>query len=429
MTAGPRVALLPWGHVIEDYLDAAGLTFASFCNELTGGWMFGYVEALKRAGIETVIVCVSGRQPPGRCIHGPTGAEIRVLPASPVYRRLRPLMRDPYGWSFERMFGNARRGRRRLRLVRVLAPYAATPPVALARVLREARCSVVLCQEYEDPRFDVSVVVGRLLGLPVFATFQGGDYQLSRAERLARPAALRACAGLIATTAQEETRLRLRYALPAARIHRIPNPIDLSAWQPLPREQARSGLGVPAGARVAIWHGRVEIHNKGLDVLLEAWRLVREQQPTEDPRLLLLGDGPDAEKLDARLAARSDVRRVPHDLIQPPSLRAYLALADVYVFPSRHEGAPVEPIEAMACGLPVVAADVPGVVDILAGGERDGGILVPRGDPESLAGALVRLLGAPELSERLGAQARRRVEETCSAEVVGGQLRAVLVGG
>ena len=190
-----KIALLPWGHVIEDFLDSIGVGFESFRDEMTGGWLFGYVEAIKRVGIGTVIVCVSARVRPGRHVHSPTGAQIEVLPVTRSYRRLRPLMLDPYGGSFERMLGRPRSEKRLWRVVFDVAHYLPTPPLQLARVLRHARCDAVLCQEYEYPRFDLVVLLGRLLRMPVFATFQSGDYHLSRIERVVRPVALRACAG------------------------------------------------------------------------------------------------------------------------------------------------------------------------------------------------------------------------------------------
>jgi len=108
------------------------------------------------------------------------------------------------------------------------------------------------------------------------------------------------------------------------------------------------------------------------------------------------------------------------------TIRCYLSAGDVYAFASRHEGFPVALIEAMACQLPVVAADAKGVPDILAEGETSGGLVVPRNDAPALARALGRLLGDEAWSRELGRRARRRIETSFSLEAVGIQLRAFL---
>src|SRR4029077_17696899 len=95
-----RVALLPWGDLIEDFLAELGMTFAAFRDEMTGGWLFGYVEALRRVGIETVIVCVSAEvDAVERATHRPTGAALRGLPAA---RPPRVVARRARGSGFSR---------------------------------------------------------------------------------------------------------------------------------------------------------------------------------------------------------------------------------------------------------------------------------------------------------------------------------------
>jgi starch synthase len=109
-------------------------------------------------------------------------------------------------------------------------------------------------------------------------------------------------------------------------------------------------------------------------------------------------------------------------------IQRYLSAADVYTLASRQEGFPVAPIEAMACGLPVVAADAPGVPDILEGGEVSGGIVVPREDATALALALGRVLDDEAWARELGKRARCRVKQYFSPETVGKQLRDFLLG-
>src|SRR3990172_3465564 len=76
------VALLPWGDLIEDFLDSIGVSLETFCKEMTGGWMFGYIDALRLVGVRTVVFCISARvKTPMRFTNIPTGATICVLTA------------------------------------------------------------------------------------------------------------------------------------------------------------------------------------------------------------------------------------------------------------------------------------------------------------------------------------------------------------
>ncbi len=431
----PKIALLMWGNVIEDFIGKLGISLDGFLTEFVGSWMFGYVDALRLAGVETVLFCLSERvETPLRTRHKPTGAQVCVLPATRAYRFLQRGMRNPYGRNVQDVFGEVHGVGYALfpllALLRELVLYLPTPPGLLARELRREGCSAVLCQEYEYPRFDVCVAVGSLMRLPVFACFQGGDYQRSRLERLLRPFALRACAGLIIAPRTEIRRVQARYALPSSKVARVFNPVDTYTWRPKDRTEARRSLGIPLDARVAVWHGRVSLWKKGLDLLLDAWHRVCDERPGVELRLLLLGSGQDVEEVRRHIAAMPlrGVMLRDEFVADREVVRRYLSAADVYTFPSRHEGLAVAPLEAMACGLPVVAADASGVPDMLEGGESSGGVVVPRNDSVAFAAALGRLLDDPVLSREMGERARSRVEDCFSLAVVGQQLRAFLLG-
>jgi glycosyltransferase involved in cell wall biosynthesis len=315
-----------------------------------------------------------------------------------------------------------------LALLREVVLYLTTPLGLVAHELRREGCNAILCQEYEYPRFDACVLLGKLMHLPVFASFQGGDYQTSRLERFLRPLTLRACTGLIIGTQSEIQRVCSRYGIPPAKLARIFNPIDLKIWNATDRREARAALGIPLDARVAVWHGRVSIRQKGLDLLLDAWERVCRERTGQDLRLLLVGTGQDAEELRQRIAAMQlrGVLWMNEFVHDRAAIRHYVSAADVYALPSRHEGFPVALIEAMACGLPVVAADAQGIPDILEGAEASGGLVVPRDNQAALALALGRVLDNEVWSRELGKRARCRVEACFSFEAVGKQLRTFL---
>src|SRR5262249_24313701 len=196
-----------------------------------------------------------------------------------------------------------------------------------------------------------------------------------------------------------------------------------------PRAEARDILGIPLGARVAVWYGRVERRAKGIDVLMDSWERICRERPQLDLRLLMIGTGTDAGCLHDRLMTPGfgGVWWRDEYIHDRSVLRVHLSAADVFAFPSRHEGFPVAPIEAMACGLPVVATDAPGVPDILEGGEAVGCVVVRKDDVEQFARELGRFLDDPAWGRGLGARSRRRAEENFSLEGVGRQLRDFLL--
>lgn len=122
---------------------------------------------------------------------------------------------------------------------------------------------------------------------------------------------------------------------------------------------------------------------------------------------VIVGDGPDRDAVEAeirRLGLDGSVRLTG----ERGDVPALLAGSDVFVLSSRSEGLPVSVLEAMAAELPIVASNVGGLAELVVDGES--GILVPPGDPESLAGGLRRLIEDPELRRGLGAAARARAE-------------------
>ncbi|MBT2479492.1 glycosyltransferase family 4 protein [Streptomyces sp. ISL-94] len=193
----------------------------------------------------------------------------------------------------------------------------------------------------------------------------------------------------------------------AARWSVIRNGVDLDHFRPggpdpgQDKARARAALPLPAAFRgdgpLAVCVGRVCLQ-KGQDLLLQAWPEVLGAVP--GARLALVGDGPDTERLRGAAppgvlfaGAASDIR---------PWLRA----ADLVVLPSRWEGMALAPLEAMACGRPVLVSDVSGARESLPPGQ--GRLcLVPPEDPTALAKALGRLLAEPRLLAELGEQARQ----------------------
>ncbi len=406
------MALLPWGDRFETFHDKIGVSLDSFRTELTGGWLFNYVEALRSAGVRTLVLFSSDRvESTLRFTHVGSGAMVSVLPTPRLHLKVRNIHL---------------RYRPESPNLAALASYFSTPLRPLVREMRREHCDVILCQEYEYPRFDVGVLLGKALGLPVFATYQGGRGTSSRIERPLRSLSLRHCAGLIIASQAEIDRVHQTYGVPSQKVDHIPNPVDVGAWRLGNRKAIREELGIPQKARVVEWHGHMEPNRKGIDVLLDAWDVVCSHRPDLSLCLLLVGSGRNTDVVRDRVDSNEKIRWIDRFVLDRRELLRYISAADIYTLPSRHEGFAVAPLEAMACGLPVVATDVSGVRDLLPGEEADGGLVVPPDDPQALAAALLRLVDDPELSRSLGARGKQRVEERFSMRVVGRRLRRFL---
>jgi spore coat protein SA len=235
-------------------------------------------------------------------------------------------------------------------------------------------------------------------------------------------------------------RVRDRFPDLAGRCHTVYNGVDIRLFHPAVRTDDR-----PDNARpLLLFVGRVS-PEKGVHVLIEALPVIREQVPELDVEIVgglsqlpyeyLVGLSED--DLVARLA-RFYRRRTPDEYIG--TLQRWigeqglngmvtftgalpyvdviprLQRAAVLVNPSLSDAFPRSPVEAMACGVPVVAARVGGVVESVVDGET--GFLVTPGDSSNLAAALTRLLTDRSLRHAMGVAARRRCEEVFSWEKV-----------
>jgi len=155
---------------------------------------------------------------------------------------------------------------------------------------------------------------------------------------------------------------------------------------------------------------------KGLGTLVEAAGRWRDRVPL--PLVAIAGAGPLAGALAAR--ARADGADVTF-LGWRDDVPALLAAADVFVLPSQWEGQPLILQEALRAGRPIVATDVGGVRDLTG---SDGAVLVPPGDPEALAAAVLSVLDSPAAAARLAAAAASRAAELpAEADAIAAALR------
>ena len=212
--------------------------------------------------------------------------------------------------------------------------------------------------------------------------------------------------GIVVSTDEERQDLIRHYEAPARNIHVIPAGVNLDTFQPVDQADARAELGIKE-KRVILYVGRIE-PLKGIDILLRAVPML---EYGEDLRVMVVGGNPsnDAEldrlkSLTAELGISDSVTftgSLPQNV-----LPTYYSAADVFVLPSHSESFGLAPLEAMACGTPVVVSRVGGMKTFVNSGEN--GYLVPWRCPESFAQRLDVLLANPELRDAMGQAARAK---------------------
>lgn len=190
----------------------------------------------------------------------------------------------------------------------------------------------------------------------------------------------------------------------------IPNFVDTKLFKPMART---------AGPRICAGEGRkVIVHAsnfrpvKNVPAVIATFARIHAAMPA---RLLLIGDGPEqfnAQSLVRELGLEDDV----HFLGVREGMAELLGRADLYLLPSEHESFGLSALEAMACGVPVIATSVGGTSEVVEHGVS--GYLVDPHDVEEMGRLAVALLRDPQRHQAMGEAARRRVEERFAQDLV-----------
>jgi len=250
----------------------------------------------------------------------------------------------------------------------------------------------ILDVHFGYPDGDAGRLLGRWLNAPVMLTLRGKEERQART--VVGPALRRAVlrADRLITVSEALRDLAVGFGADARRITVIGNGIDLSKFQPVAQEEARAKLGLPQDAKILISVGTL-VERKGFHRVIECLPQLLTRHPSVH-YLAVGGPGPEGDmsaKLRAQVAALGLQQRV-HFLGSCASerLKFPLSAADVFVLASSYEGWANVLLEALACGLPVVATDVGGNAQVINSDRL--GHIVPFGDSAALVSALTEAL-------------------------------------
>lgn len=208
---------------------------------------------------------------------------------------------------------------------------------------------------------------------------------------------------------------------PAEKVRVIPNGVDTDRFAPAPYStEVRDALGVDTSTPLVGILAALR-PEKNHELFLAVADRVRRSIP--EARFVVIGEGPERATIE-RILEERDLTDAVHLLGNRDDVPAVLAALDVLMLTSHNEANPVSILEAMSCGVPVVATDVGSVSDSVQEGRT--GFLAPAGDEVRLTQRVLELLDEPLHAMSLGDAGRERVIERSSLEVmVGGYERLI----
>lgn len=282
-------------------------------------------------------------------------------------------------------------------LYSILAPLMHWRALAGATIFKTNQINGAWCAVIATRLFHKKLVVRcGFVWSEFVARLHPGSWREAVARLLERYAVRAADVVIVATEVDRQT-LVACHGLEQSRVHVHPNYVDLALFRPMP--------DVPRVPGRVIFIGRLD-EQKNVQALIAAMAQVA------DAALVVVGDGPLRGALETA-ALQHGISATFLGTRPHADLPALLNGSSVFVLPSHYEGNPKALLEAMACGLPVVATRVPGIREILV--HQDSGYLCGQSAPE-IAAALREVLNNAALRDRIGRGALAYARGTCAIE-------------
>lgn len=241
-------------------------------------------------------------------------------------------------------------------------------------------------------------------------------------------------ATVIAECPQDKNDILHLYNAQAENIETVPCGFDHAEFWPMDKVYARNALGLNSDERIILQLGRI-VPRKGIDTVIRGLAKLIKKHRIE-ARLIIVGgdsDYADVEKTPeiGRLQEIAEEEGVSQQVVftgrcNRRMLRFYYAAADVFVTTPWYEPFGITPVEAMACGRPIIGSNVGGIKTTVINGVT--GFLVSPNDPCALAQRLAYLYSHPAVMQKFGEAARKRAVENFTWEIIAEQIAIVYEG-
>ncbi len=278
----------------------------------------------------------------------------------------------------------------------------------------------------------VAAYAGKYLKIPSVVSIRGNDIERAAFDPSRFSHVMYALQNASAVTTNASELAKKAKAFFEREIFLIPNGIDTERFKPMERNEALAEMlglnvvrnGIPQTTGSAGYHPTPRLpvigfvgelrEKKGLQTLLSGYAQVVKTRPAS---LLIVGEvreGEDKKIFDEFKITNYQLPITLTGAVPHKGMPAYYSLMDVFVHPSLRDGMPNAVLEAMACGVPVVATPVGGVLDVVK--DRENGMIVPVNEVETLCQAVETVISDESLCNKLNQSARQTIIEKFTPE-------------
>lgn len=273
------------------------------------------------------------------------------------------------------------------------------------------------------PKFSVwAILFARIFNKPVTLALTG-KAEIFSADKNWRNKILATCTHYVATTKEICDGFIKNGGIAPEKISILPHGIDTNKY-PQSNETLRRELkishGVDPNQKVLLFCARI-VKDKGVDTLQDVWRILHKKFP--DAILFVVGGGLN-ELLDELRKTSAELDNSIKVIGEVDAPQEFYQMADVYIFPSRHEGLPTSLLEAMVSGLPAVTSDIGGCEDVIQNDVN--GYRVYSEDATAFAEKISLLFVDDERRKIFGEQAAKLIRDTCDFSIVIPKLAEII---
>jgi glycosyltransferase involved in cell wall biosynthesis len=402
----PLIAFFDYPDVFEDFYSHYGVDHKAFATSWINTANHEFINLIQAKIGDVVWYEFSLNPEIEESVHENIGCRIKFVRSSFIHRMLwRAFYLSRMAWRWQRFY----------RFYATIASYLVMLNASFLKTICKDRPDIIFVQDYASGRFDILLLIAKLMNVPLIAVHTGSPIENHLAKSVRR-LTIRHADFLIPSSYNELKLLISRYNVSEKKLRVVLTPIDMETYQPIARKVACEKVALNPERRYFLFVGRLDDGVKRVSAIIQAFSDLAADY--KDADLLIVGDGNDAKKLRQLALDRALSERV-HFLgwvTEAEKKVHFYNVAECLLLASTREGFPTVVGEALSCGTPVISTRVGGVSELVVDGEN--GWLFPPEDLSMLSIKLKYVLDNPTETAQMRVKARKTAENRVAPQVI-----------